>query len=117
MKEAGEALREAQKTLREAAESDDINEAQIREISTALANKMAAMAILKAQMKKECEAVLTPEQKTKMVEKKAEMKKNREERRAQMKERMQQRKGGEGGEEGKGGKGGKRRRKGDEDAE
>ena len=87
-KELGKAVGEAQKALRDAAEGDDINEAEIRELSKTLADSMAAMTIFKVQMKKEIDAILTDEQKVKMKEKRNEMKKKRDERRAQMKERM-----------------------------
>lgn len=92
MKELGKAMAEAQKSLREASEGDTIDEAKIREICKTVADNMAEMAILRAKMKKEVDAILTDEQKAKMEEKKAEMKTKMEERRKQMQERMGKRK-------------------------
>lgn len=93
MKEAHKAFGEAQKALREAASGDDINEATIRELSKNVADNMAEMAIMKAGIHKEIQALLTDEQKLQVEEKRAQMKKRREQRKEKRKERMGKRKG------------------------
>jgi periplasmic protein CpxP/Spy len=100
MKEVHKALGDAHKALREAAASEDIDEAKISELSKSLADNMAEAAILKASIHKEMQALLTDEQKAKCEEKRAEMKKRMEERKNQRKEQKGKcgsKKGGCGG--------------------
>jgi Spy/CpxP family protein refolding chaperone len=67
-------LRNAQKALREAAQSETIDKAQIAKLSKILADKMATAAIARATAMKEVKALLTDEQRAKLAAKKAEFK-------------------------------------------
>jgi len=67
----------ARKALMEAGESDNVNEATIKDLSKKVADSMAAMVLNRSKMKKEVKALLTDEQKKKFdkihSEKKARM--------------------------------------------
>jgi len=74
MKEARAAMCEARKALMEAADSEDVNEETIKELSAKVADSVAVMALNKAQMKKDVKALLTDEQKEKFEKLHSEMK-------------------------------------------
>ncbi len=75
MKASQQALRDAHKALIEAAQAEKIDEAKIRQLSKALADKMADAAIARAKGMKEFKALLTKEQLAKLADKKAEFEK------------------------------------------
>ena len=93
MEEARKAVGEARKALMEAASSEDVTEAAVKELSSQLADAISVMALNRAEMQKEVKALLTPEQQDKFEKKMAEM----QERMSKMHRSM-------GGRKGKGGK-------------
>lgn len=85
----GKALGEAHRAFAEATRSGD--EAAIRARSTAVANAMAEEAILRAKVRSEVHALLTPEQLQEITQREAEMQKRMQERGERLQQRQQQR--------------------------
>jgi Spy/CpxP family protein refolding chaperone len=68
---------DAQKALRDAGSADTLDEAKIRELSKVLADRIAESVIARGKMMKEIKALLTEDQKAKLVAKKAEWEKRK----------------------------------------
>ena len=68
-------LRAAHVAFAQAVQAGAVDEAAIRERSTAVANAMADEAILRAKVRVEVEALLTPEQQEQLKQRRAEMEK------------------------------------------
>jgi periplasmic protein CpxP/Spy len=83
------ALREAHRGFADAVRSGD--ESTIRARSTAIGTAMADEAILRAKVRSEVHALLTPEQQQQLKEREAEREKRRQEREQLMLQRRQQR--------------------------
>ena len=77
--EAGTKLRTAQREFALASQGPSADEAAIRSKATALANAMAEEAILRAKVRIETEALLTPEQLEQLKQRRAEMEKRLQE--------------------------------------
>jgi protein CpxP len=86
---AARALGAAHRAFGEAARAGD--EAAIRASSTAVANAMADEAVLRAKVRSEVHALLTPEQQQQLKDREAQMQKRMQERQQRQKERQQQR--------------------------
>ena len=87
-----QALGEAHRAFAAASRAATVDEGAIRERSTAVANAMAEEAILRAKMRAEVHALLTPEQQQQLKEREANMQKRqqeRQQRQQQLRERRQ----------------------------
>ena len=76
----GKALRDAHRAFGEASRAAVVDEAAIRTHSTAVANAMAEEAILRAKVRAEVHALLTPEQQQQLKEREATRQKRSQER-------------------------------------
>jgi periplasmic protein CpxP/Spy len=76
----GQKLREARRAFAEAARATAVDEAAIRERSNAVAAAMADEAILRAKLRAQVHALLTPEQQQQLTEREAAMQKRLQER-------------------------------------
>ena len=85
------ALREAHRAFAAAARAASVDEAAVRESSTAVANAMAAEAIARARVRTDVHALLTPEQQQQLKEREATMQKRMQERQERQKQRLEQR--------------------------
>ena len=97
MEEARKAVGEARKALMEAASSEDVTEAAVKELSSQLADAISVMALNRAEMQKEVKALLTPEQQDKFEKKMGAM----QERMGKMRKSMCGKKGEGCGKDGK----------------
>jgi periplasmic protein CpxP/Spy len=88
---ARKALADAHRQLAEATRGTNVDEALIRERSTAVANALAADAILRARIRSEVHALLTPEQQQQLQERRATMQKRMQDRQERSKQRLEQR--------------------------
>ena len=91
LENARKALGEAQRAFAEATRAAAIDEAAIRERSTAVADAMAANAILRARVRAEVHALLTPEQQQELKERTATMQQRMQQRQERQKQRLEQR--------------------------
>lgn len=85
------ALREAHRAFAEATRAAVVDEAAIRDRSTAVANAMAADAILRAKIRTEVHGLLTAEQQEELKQREVNMQKRLQERQERMQQRRQQR--------------------------
>jgi protein CpxP len=85
----GKSLREAHRAFAEATRAAAVDEAAIRERSTAVANAMAEEAILRAKVRSEVHALLTAEQHQQLKQREAEMQKRMQQRQERQKQRPQ----------------------------
>jgi protein CpxP len=83
------ALRDAHRAFGEATRAATVDEAAVRANSTTLANAMAEEAILRAKVRAEVHALLTPEQQQQLKEREANMQKRLQQRQERMKQRQQ----------------------------
>ena len=83
------ALREAHRAFAEATRAETVDEGAIRERSTAVANAMAAQAILRAKVRSEVHALLTAEQQEEIKQREAKMQRRLQERQERLQQRRQ----------------------------
>lgn len=86
--EAVRKLRDAQRAFAEASRSAPVDEGAIRTRSTDLASAMAEEAIVRARLRAEVHALLTPEQQQQLRDREAQMQRRMQERQKQMQERQ-----------------------------
>ena len=84
------ALRDAHRAFAEATRAATVDETAIRQQSTTVANAMADEAILRAKVRAEVHALLTPEQQQQLKEREAAMQKRAQEREKRMQQRRPQ---------------------------
>ena len=89
IKAAHKSMSESRKAFRKLSLSDDVNEAELRELSKKISDSMVELAVLKNAIRNEMKAVLTEDQQEKFKQKRAEMKERMKKR---MKNRKQRRK-------------------------
>jgi periplasmic protein CpxP/Spy len=89
---ARKAIGEAHRAFAEAGRAATVDESAIRTRSTAVANAMAEDAILRARVRSEVHALLTPEQLQQLNEREATLQKRMQERQERQQQRLEQRK-------------------------
>jgi Spy/CpxP family protein refolding chaperone len=87
---AAKALRDAHRAFGDATRAATIDEAAIRQHSTAVASAMADDAILRAKVRAEVHALLTPEQQQQLKDREAAMQKRVQERQQRLQPRQRQ---------------------------